>query len=134
MTRINVVPVQELMDQHLMAEWREIKHLPPLRLKCRVADDALPPTYRMSKGHVLFFMNKGAFLHRRHAHLWCELRDRGFSVENHSWDWQGAFMGAAHWQDYEPTPEALIINRARIAERIAARPGWYRFRGGPVTP
>ena len=27
MTRVNLVPVEELADQHLFAEWREIKRL-----------------------------------------------------------------------------------------------------------
>lgn len=29
--------------------------------------------------------------------------------------------------DWTPTAEALALNRARIAERIAARPDFYRF-------
>jgi len=28
MTRVNLVPVQELADQHLMAEFRELKMIP----------------------------------------------------------------------------------------------------------
>lgn len=28
MTRLNLVPVAELSDQHLFAEWREIKMVP----------------------------------------------------------------------------------------------------------
>lgn len=38
MTRINLVPVEELMDQHLFAEFREIKMVPKsLRRSLRAA-------------------------------------------------------------------------------------------------
>ena len=31
--------------------------------------------------------------------------------------------------DYMPTVEALNIIRTRISEKIALRPGWYRYYG-----
>lgn len=31
--------------------------------------------------------------------------------------------------NYAPTPEALILIRRRIAERIAEKPEWHRFYG-----
>ena len=150
MTRINLVPPQELMDQHLFAEFREIKMVPKsLRRSLEAAErrhllttDArnsvlkkIPPAYTLNTGHVSFFYDKGAYLVDRYSALKEELRDRGIDFnEDSPLDPDGVFRDLAEhgfFKNYEPTPEALELVRQRIAEKIALKPSWYRYRGVP---
>ena len=145
MTRLNLVPVKELMDQHLFAEFREIKMVPKsLRRSLRALivkhgangvyalSQRIPKEYTLNKGHVSFFYDKGAYLFDRYNLLRHELRRRGYKFdENALLDHDNVFASLDHNfnNDYEPTEEALALVRARIAERIAWRPNWYRYRG-----
>ena len=74
MTRINCVPVTELCDQHLLAEFRELTRVPNQVLtgKLKVDYPDKPPFYTMGKGHVKFFVEKGGYLHRRYLQLTSE--------------------------------------------------------------
>ena len=115
MTRINVVSVQELCDKHLLAEYRELPRVFRLARNCPDA----PKEYTLGTGHVKFFYDKLSFLARRFTELCTEGKVRGFNIAYDTLP-QWAEASPAHlWNDYEPTPEALAINRARIAERIS---------------
>lgn len=121
MTRINVVPVEELCDQHLLAEHRELTRIPNGIASGRHSNfNSIPPTYRLGAGHVTFFLNKLAFLMQRYAALHDECRKRGFNV---TYKWPSDLPGTncGFWNGYEPTAEALAANRARIAERMPAK-------------
>lgn len=141
MTRINLVPVEELMDQHLFAEFREIKMVPKSlarSIKARGVHGVLtmiPHKFTLNTGHVSFFYDKGAYLGRRYAELRKELDLRGVNYDRSSaLDPDGVYSRhAAHFfGDYEPTPEALTIIRTRIAEKIAMKPEWYKYEGKPI--
>lgn len=54
MTRINCVPVEELTDKHLLAEYRE---LPRIFNLARAVEDA-PTEYVLGTGHMKFFYDK----------------------------------------------------------------------------
>lgn len=127
MTRINVVPVTELTDKHLLAEYRELprvfgaakkwheRHLP-------FGGDTrdLPQEYVLGKGHVKFFYDKLLFLSWRFIRLVNECERRGFNVkftQNPRVDWEPVIPPYL-WNDYTPTPEALRINRERINTRL----------------
>ena len=140
MTRINLVPPEELMDQHLFAEFREIKMVPKsLRrsIAARGRADVLrkvPVAYTLNTGHVSFFYDKGAYLRKRYEALKAELLRRGFNFNQDSpLDPDGVFdaLDERFRKDYDPTPEALALVRARIAEKIAMKPSWYRYEGKP---
>lgn len=139
MTRINLVPPEELMDQHLFAEFREIKMIPMSLRRSVIArgiDGALkivPPEFTLNAGHVSFFYNKGQYLHNRYEMLRKELSARGINFDTESLldplqvlKTDPRFMG-----DYQPTPEAFETIRTRIAEKIAMKPHWYRYYGRP---
>ena len=139
MTRINLVPPEELMDQHLFAEFREIKMIPmSLRrsIIARGVEGALkivPAKFTLNAGHVSFFYNKGQYLNGRYMTLRRELTNRGINFDTdsmldplHIFKSDPRFMG-----DYEPTPQALETIRTRIAEKIAMKPHWYRYYGRP---
>lgn len=123
MTRINVVPVQELCDQHLLAEWRELPRMGGMARRC--SDGRRPDCYTLGEGHMKFFLDKGVYLEHRHTALTRELLARGFKLNNTE-----SFVACRDWgyRDYEPTEEALCINRARIAERMPANPRYRETR------
>lgn len=142
MTRINLVPPSELSDQHLFAEWREIKMvpkalrrslraLPPLShrpVECLLAK--LPKEFTLGIGHVMFFYDKGYYLHDRYGRLTYELIKRGIKCNlDARLDVDGVFsaLDARFNRNYVPTPEALTLIRACIAEKIALKPSWYRW-------
>lgn len=123
MTRINVVPVEELTNQHLMAEYRELPRIFTLVKKAQEKGkrpvDFTVETYRLGKGHVHFFYKRLAWLQERYNELVKELYRRDFNINpirtfslleglDHYW------FG---W--YSVTTEALQENRERIAKRLS---------------
>lgn len=137
MTRINLVPPSELMDQHLFAEFREIKMVPRAlyrSLKARGLYGVLriiPRSFTLNRGHVSFFYDKGRYLRKRYKELRKELRRRGINFnEDSRFDPEGLYRQHPELDnDYQPTKEALRIIRTRIAEKIAMKPEWYRYSG-----
>lgn len=144
MTRLNLVPVEELTDQHLFAEFREIKMVPKslrrsIEAARRYTSDPeayvlrkVPALYTLNTGHVSFFYDKGAYLHQRFYELCIELGRRGINFDTSSkLDPDGVFdsLDERFNKFYEPTSEALALVRQRIAERIALKPDWYRYTG-----
>lgn len=60
MTRINLVPVEELEDLHLVAEYREIMRLPnylkkSMSSKAGFKRSMIPKEFTLNTGHVKFF-------------------------------------------------------------------------------
>lgn len=110
MTRINCIPVEELSDKHLIAEYRE---LPRVSKLAWYRGDG-PQEYTLGKGHIIFFYDKGEYLRRRfEEEIVPEMQSRGF-VTNYT-------MYRPHPpglnDDWVPTQEAMEINRSRIKAR-----------------
>jgi deoxyribonuclease (pyrimidine dimer) len=135
MTRINLVPPTELTDQHLFAEFREIKMVPKAlarSLKTKTKAEVLasvPKEFTLNTGHVKFFYDKAAYLVFRYDAIKCELEHRGINFNKAAeLDPDDVFMNlpSEFWRDYKPTTQALQIIRNRIAEKIALKPDWYR--------
>lgn len=119
MTRINLVPPQELCDQHLLAEHRELTRIPNAVAKGKFSLKGQPIDYKLGEGHVRFFFNKLGFLKKRYDLLHTECKARGFNVQ---YFWQNELPTDPNlWLDYEPTEQALKANRERIAERMPAK-------------
>ena len=126
MTRINLVPPQELCDQHLLAEHRELTRIPNAIARNAYSLAGQPEDYKLGSGHVRFFFNKLLFLKNCHVELHRECLARGFNVQNR---WPQHLPDSADlWQDYTPTATALALNRARIAERMPAKPRFTPHR------
>lgn len=126
MTRINVVPVKELCDQHLLAEWRELPRIKSSinksfnRKNKPFSIQEIPDNYVLGKGHVKFFFNKLIYLFKRHKELTEECIKRGINLNNRE-SLQFEF-NVSYMNDYKPTDEALRINRERIKERMPVKP------------
>ena len=132
MTRINLVPISELADQHLVAEYREIFMVgsslqrslkSPNWLKTK---NSLPKEFTLNKGHVKFFYNKGKYLYNRYLDLVEEMKSRGMSPD------PDRIFKREQWpddlfQDWSPTDRDLLIIRERIKVRIQQKPNWYRW-------
>jgi len=123
MTRINCVPVQELSGPHLVAEYRELPRVFALAQKAALRGSfPQPAMYTLGKGHLLFFYTRLGYLSRRHMELIEEMQRRGYKP---------AFTGLGredfpsipneYWDSWEPTAQALELNRKRIKERNAQR-------------
>lgn len=141
MTRVNLVPPGELHDQHLFAEFRELKMVPKsLARSLRAASrrgahdcvahvlSRIPQQYVLGTGHVSFFYDKGLYLHRRYSALRTELRRRQYNFDRESrLDPDHVFdQDLRLLRDYKPTPEALALVRSRILEKVQQKPFWYR--------
>lgn len=122
MTRINVVPPSELSNSHLGAEYRELPRVFGLvyeaMLRGEKPNDPRNPTeYVLGPGHVRFFYGKLAYLRRRYAAIVEERLARKQRVSFPQLPIEVKLIPDEWWGEYEPTPQALALNRARIAER-----------------
>lgn len=117
MTRVNCVPVEELNNKHLFSEYREITRIAAALKKSIAAGKVeIPDSYRMGKGHVKFFYDKGKYLAKRTETLYRECVRREiyptykiYPLETHPAEFR---------KDWTPGPEDQSINRKRIAERL----------------
>lgn len=128
MTRVNLVDPKELTDQHLKAEHLEIGYLiGALRrsLKSKTPIE-IPKNFTLGKGHVKFFYNKVLYLQNRHQQLKDEGARRGINL-NYQIDWSG--LPAWTMNNWTPTEDDKDIVRQRIAEKLAIKPGWYKYYG-----
>lgn len=119
MTRINVIPVRELSDQHLIAEYHEL----PRVLKQNINTADAPEKYCLGKGHMKWAKRYSLYTRARYIALWSEMLFRGFAV-NYCKD---NFDTSLHKQWYDPTPEDIELNRQRIREKYQMKPNWYRW-------
>jgi deoxyribonuclease (pyrimidine dimer) len=131
MTRVNLVPPAELFDQHLLAEYRELLMIPAalrrtLQSRKGLVQAACPKRFTLNTGHVSFFYNKGKYLDRRYAALRRELRQRGFKLDPGRVFPAAVFIDNGLYGDWRPDAAALALIRARLSEKLALRPGWYR--------
>lgn len=133
MTRINVVAVSELTDQHLMAEYRELPMVLAAARRSKPTNYTPTTTYTLNKGHVKFFYNKKKWLYNRWVELIEELKARGYNIDPsaRSVDW--SHLDKFPQTDWQPDQTAYQINMQRIQERIQAKPHWYKIRGTPLT-
>jgi len=130
MTRINVVPPAELCDQHLIAEWRELTRVPNGIASGKFVIDfvVIPKQYTVrtfdnpagGKGHMKFFFDRLGYLKVRYEAIREELAQRGMPQKS-MWPIDFDFKALELWNDYSPTPEAIALNRRRIAEMMPSK-------------
>ena len=132
LTRINLVPIGELADQHLVAEYREIFMVGSALQRSLKSPNwnktkkLLPKQFTLNKGHVSFFYNKGKYLYNRYLDLVEEMKQRGMKPDPlrkfKREQWPDELF-----HDWAPHDRDLLIVRERIEARIAQKPNWYRW-------
>lgn len=138
MTRINSnVDPKQLMDQHLMAEYRELPMvLASLRRSLKTQSERevlkkIPPKFTLNTGHVTFFYNKITFLRNRYDRLVNELHNRGYNLDqSRTLDLSG--IPSKFFNDWTATPADDAVLEQRIKEKIAMKPSWYKYYGKSV--
>lgn len=117
MTRINVVPVETLCNQHLLAEHRELTRIPNTIVSGKAKlDGKYPKEYTLGAGHVKFFYPHLKWLHNRYNQLYQECLYRGFNVK---YIWPDN-VPTRLYNDWEVTQEAIDTNLERIKLRLPA--------------
>ena len=134
MTRINIIPPEELQDQHLVAEYRELFMVGSSLVRSLRSPNwdpvkKIPKKFTLNKGHVSFFYDKGLYLYNRYNELIDEMKRRGMNP-----DPERTFK-REQWpddlfNDWQPSAEDQAITRERIALRISEKPEWYRKTKG----
>ncbi|GAA5543355.1 MULTISPECIES: pyrimidine dimer DNA glycosylase/endonuclease V [Brucella/Ochrobactrum group] len=123
MTRINCIPPAELTGPHLIAEYRELPRVFAL-VKAAIqrgettTDRRNPPAYTLGTGHVRFFYMRLGYLAKRQASLVAEMQARGYAPQFTATHELPIGIPPEWCCDWEPSDEAMAINRARIAERL----------------
>lgn len=136
MTRVNLVPVEELMDQHLVAEYRELTMVPAslnrsIHSKAGFDVNRIGSTYRLGSGHVYFFYNKGKFLNDRYSMLVKEMHRRGMNPDPNRKFPAQVFIDNDLYGDFIPNEYEISLSRERLQEKISQKPEWYRYMGKP---
>ena len=131
MTRINIIPVEELYDQHLIAEYREITMVPAalnrtLNSKIGLKLNKISKNYTLNAGHVYFFYNKGEYLNKRYSQITSEMTKRGFKYDLNRKFPTDIFKENNLYHDWSPDIIDYKIIRKRIKDKIQEKPDWYR--------
>lgn len=123
MTRINVVPPSELHDKHLLAEYRELPRVFGLAARAFARGEdpyTHPGVYTLGTGHVKFFYTRLLWLKWRHQDLVDEMRRRGWAPKYPNPPTVADHLPLEWWRVWEPSPDALALNRERIRLRAPA--------------
>lgn len=126
MTRINIIPVECLSNEHLLAEYRELPRVftavKKLIEQGKTPEDIeISNKYVLGKGHVKFFYTKMIWLFNRFNELVLELEERKFNIDlklckSISDQW-AIFFETEWWNDYTPTHNDMYLNMARLVVR-----------------
>ena len=136
--RLNLVSPAILTDQHLIAEKRELRMIPPLLHKKFIKrgfsfKNDIPPFFVLGTGHMNFWLDKFSFLESRYRSLEQEMINRGFFVgEGLIIDtFLSKEIGCYH--DWQPREQDIQLSRERIKEKLLLKPRWYRFHSNPIN-
>ena len=120
MVRVNLISPSLLLDQHLNAENVEILMLKGTNLK-----GDIPKSYRLGKGHILFFKDKPNYLTIRQYAIKWEMIQRGFknSVD------LPLIIGES---EFKPSQEDYKIIISRLKEKVLKKPNYYNYKSNKV--
>lgn len=121
MTRINLVPVQELSDQWLIAEYREL----PRALKGNISIKDAPNHYVFGKGHMKWARKYALFTSKRMKEIVEEMHYRGFKT-NFSAD-LSKYITNELKNEYTPSLADLKLSRDRLIFKFNKKPNFYRW-------
>ena len=128
MTRVNLIPVKELSDQHLIREYQEL----PRCIKKDMNLINAPTTYTLGTGHKKWGRRNWYFLLKRYKLLCEEMDFRGFT-RNYDYISLKRWFKSAYPKlylkriKYTPTKRDIKISRDRIKEKLSQKPEWYKW-------
>ena len=128
MTRINVIPVHELSDQHLIAEYHEL----PRVIKQNINTCGAPDCYVLGTGHMRWARKHWRYVHKRFVELCAEMEYRGFHVNFPAADlakYLTKFGGTDG--EYNVQESDVALNRARLKEKYNKKPTFYHWTKRP---
>ncbi len=126
MTRINVVPVEELSDQWLRAEYREL----PRCIKQNINTDNAPKKYCLGKGHMKWAKHHTIFLLVRYRDICAEMEYRGYKCSFSPYSlFELSFYSVKKKDDncYLVLDDDIELNRQRLIERYRENPKAHRW-------
>jgi len=127
MTRINIVPVETLSNEHCLAEYKEITR--PFnkvvkRMESGKGLPEIPKEYRLGSGHECYFFDKLEYLYERYNKLAEELIDRGYNIDMDKFTEVDAALKKIVVKYYDhvstkfvPSPEEMYLNMSRLVKR-----------------
>lgn len=135
--RCNIIAPKDLTDQHLIAERRELRIIPPLldkRAKTRspVTGD-IPERYCLGAGHQKFWLDKFMYLEKRYASLTEEMINRGFKPNLDLFIDVKLAKHYGLYNDWIPEQEDYSIIKARLVDKIEQKFSWYKYYSKPIT-
>ena len=82
----------------------------------------IPEQYTLNTGHETFFFDKLQWLFHRHNSVFDECIKRGFDIDEDKFcKISGSFVrqlwDTPYWNYWEPTPEDMYLNMARLVRR-----------------
>ena len=131
MTRINTLDVSLLLDEWLIAEYRELKRIPNKMRAGKYLSGWVPEDYRMGFGHERFFLDKMLYLKIRHD----ELRDEMWARFGKEYDITVEVYDLPEYtlRDWSPEHRDHVVNVGRLRERFSERKREYHYHGKVVT-
>ena len=124
--------MQELADQHLVAEYREMFMVGSALQRTLASKNrdkslsSIPEKFTLNTGHVKFFYNKGEYLHKRYNAIVEEMKRRGMNPDPERVFKREQWPDELY-NDWTPSEQEQAILRERLQERIDQKPDWYRW-------
>lgn len=125
--RFNIdIPVENLTDEQLYAESRELKFLPAYFKRYRFNGvNKVPEKFTLGEGHILFFVYKPNYSLKRYCDVLNECRARNINAKDESYKWFEAYDG--HWDlDHDENGERLYINQFEYYSSNYSTEGWEK--------
>lgn len=134
--RVNVISPKYLSDQHLIAEYREMKMVTYYYVRSKgtkngIEKNRISVKYTLNKGHAYMWYDKMNYILKRFNSICDEMRSRGFKCDYTELNFTNIDESA--FGDYEVTQEDIKINLDRVLIRIEKQPKFYKFKGGNKT-
>lgn len=133
--RINIINPRYLTDQHLVAEYREMKMITYYYVKSSektggIDKSKISERYTLNTGHAYMWYDKFGYIEKRFKAICKEMRRRSFKCDYDKLNYTGIPRSA--FGDFVPTEEDIEVNLSRIIDRLYKQPDWYKFEGRRV--
>ena len=133
--RVNIIDPMYLTDNHLIAEYREMKmvtayYLRSSKTKTGIDKSRISPKYTLNQGHAYMWFNKMNYIRSRFYDIVKEMKSRGFATNFDKLNFTNIPTDA--FGDYTVTQEDVRINLDRILIRLEKQPHWYKYNKSQV--